>query len=343
MKKQLFLLALATLATAPFLRAQITLTNADMPTAGLDLTINYPDSFDVSILALDNSGSGQSWDFSNLGGPYSDVTYYLSPAGTPGESEFPTASLASTYEVSDSADYIYLISNSNEYSSPGQYGPNNLIKYGQPLKLFKFPFTGSTTFDQTTSLNGASEDLTITGTVSTSVSVSGSGTVKTPLGTFPCLRVKRITEINASVLFFSIVQRDTSWEWWTNNFKSPVFRYEQVYTSFIGEESYDSYSELLTGQSVATHVGQNNEADLQVAPNPTTGSLNLTFTLNKPGKTQILVTDVAGKQVLDLNSGELSAGEQQFNINLQNQPAGIYYVCLRQNGKLPAIRQFVKQ
>lgn len=343
MKKRNLILPIACLLCAQLLQAQITLSTADMPVAGTIVNLGYPDSFDISILALDNANANQSWDFSNLlVNPGSEPTFYLNPAETPEGGQFPTASLASTYEVSDSSEYSYYLSNSNTFSTLGQAGGGSFLKFQQPLSSFSFPFGSTTIVDQITNLSGSSDGITVSGTAKTNVSVIGSGSVKTQLGTFPCLRVRRITEVNITVLFFSVLQRDTSWEWWTNSYKAPVFRYIQSFISAFGEDSFDAYSEILTSQTVATHTLNMSSTDMQISPNPTSGPINVAFTAPHNGKTTLQVVDATGALVYSSAPGAITAGEQQISIDFQDKPAGTYYICLRQAGKPIAIKQVVK-
>lgn len=343
MQKRNSILPIALLFCAHFLQAQITLKTSDMPVAGIVVNLSYPDSFDVSILTLGNANANQNWNFSNLiVNPGSEPTIYLNPAESGQGSQFPTASLASTSEVSDTADYSFYLSNSTEFSQMGQAGVGNLLTFSQPLKMFKFPFSSSTVIDQSANLSGTSDGLTVSGTAKTNVTVVGSGTVKTQLGTFPCLRVKRITELDITVLFFNVISRDTSWEWWTNSFKAPVLTYHQLYTSAFGEESFEAYSQILASQTVATHTANKPSTEMQVTPNPSSGPINVAFTAPNSGKTTLQVFDATGLLVYSVNSDAITPGEQQINIDLQGKPAGIYYICMHQSGKPIAIKQFVK-
>lgn len=62
-------------------------------------------------------------------------------------------------------------------------------------------------------------------------------------------------------------------------------------------------------------------------PNPTDGTVNLAYSLARPGKGFIRVTNVNGKSVYQKNINGLS-GSQKEQINLRNQPAGVYIITL---------------
>ncbi|MEI6410371.1 MAG: T9SS type A sorting domain-containing protein [Bacteroidota bacterium] len=343
MKNKITIFLFAFLFASQFLQAQITLKTSDMPVAGTVINFSYPDSFDVSILGLGNANANQNWNLSNLTvPPGSQPTLYVNPSSTPQGNQFPNASLSSASELTDSSDYSYFLSNSNEFSQLGQAGVGSLLTFSQPFKMFKFPFGAGTVIDQSTNLSGNSDGYTISGTAKTNVSVVGSGTVKTPLGTFPCIRVKRITELNVNILVFNVIERDTVWEWWTNSHKAPVFSYHHIYTSSFGDETTDAYSEILSGEAVATHNLNAPSVDLQISPNPTSGPINVTFTALNNGKTTLQVVDATGALVYTAAPDAITTGDQQISLDLQDKPAGIYFICLRQAGKLIAIKQVVK-
>lgn len=91
MKKLIPLFVLGTVAST---NAQIVIDQADFPTAGT--TITFGDDADVSNLTLDlgTTGTGQTFDLSNLEtDELFDVGFY-DPAGVTGGADFPTADLA---------------------------------------------------------------------------------------------------------------------------------------------------------------------------------------------------------------------------------------------------------
>ncbi len=63
-------------------------------------------------------------------------------------------------------------------------------------------------------------------------------------------------------------------------------------------------------------------------PNPFNPSTNITFNLDKSGKTKIVVSDVLGRIVETLVDREMSAGEHQVRFNADGYSAGVYYYTL---------------
>ena len=186
--------------------------------------------------------------------------------------------------------------------------------------------------------------LTVAVWAATSVVADAYGTVTTQLGTFPCLRVKRISELNLTVLFFSVIQKDTAYEWWTTQYKAPVFTYDRNSTDVFGQLEYGSYANVLTEQAVPVREPQASQpVTLQTAPNPTTGASTVSFDLTRQGQTDLLVVDATGKTVLNQPLGALTAGQYSQEINLGAAPAGVYVVLLRQEGRLLGMQKLVKE
>lgn len=74
-----------------------------------------------------------------------------------------------------------------------------------------------------------------------------------------------------------------------------------------------------------------NEADFEVFPNPASNELNLKFSQQKDGKTQILVHDITGK-VIEQNQIMAKYGSNLVLMNTEKLKPGTYFVSLNING-----------
>lgn len=73
--------------------------------------------------------------------------------------------------------------------------------------------------------------------------------------------------------------------------------------------------------------------NLNLYPNPTTGSANLNFTLSNDSKIKVSVLDVTGKAVVAEKAYSLNAGDHTITLNENNQLSkGIYIVNMNYNG-----------
>lgn len=340
-----FLLASMLVLIQSALFAQITLTSADMPSAGAVIYTDYLLTDSLDNINIGSAGANQNWNFSNAvlaGFPY--PLFYITPAEAPQPNPIAGADLVATDEVSDSSDYEYFKKTSSLFATLGATTGGDKSTFGQPLKRFEFPATYLSTFNQSTTVAGSFDGISVTGTAKTAVKVDGYGNVTTDLGTFPCLRVQRINELSLTVFFFTVLQRDTTLEWWTNSYDAPVFSYIKGYADFAGDEEYYTEATILTQQTVAVADPKSPNAPiLELYPNPAVaGQSNLRFELSKSGKTELTVLDVQGKLVRQEFLGNLTPGEYTQVIDLNGANNGTYAVVLRQEGRLIGVRKLVK-
>lgn len=341
MHKTILLTAL--LGGALQVSAQITLNSSHMPSAGVSFTTDQVDAEFVGSLNLGNAGANQNWDFSNAPTVNElQYAYYLSPAQTPYADQFPTANLAFTDELSDTAYYNYLNLTNTAFTQLGAASGADVITYSPAFKGLVLPFTYQNNFTHTSQVSGSTEEIPVTGSYSTSVVADAYGTVKTELGTFSCLRIKRISELNLTVFLFNVIQRDTIYEWWTTQYKAPVFTYSDFSSEVLGEVSSGSYATVLTEQAVPVREPGAARLHLDAAPNPVQDATRLSFTTVSTGKTDLTVVDMYGKTVAQYSLGQLSPGAYTQTVDLSAAPAGAYAAMLRQNGRLVAVQQLVK-
>jgi hypothetical protein len=73
----------------------------------------------------------------------------------------------------------------------------------------------------------------------------------------------------------------------------------------------------------------NKRNDLGIMPNPTSGTVNLSFAMATSGKVQIDIYDITGKRVETIESGYLGAGQNTLTIDLSDMSNGQYIVRLK--------------
>lgn len=341
--KKILLSGLFCMSAAALLAQAPTLSLANMPQANSQHNFQDITESALDSVNLGSSGANQSWDFSQLSldpDGYSQI--YLAPAQTPYASEFPTATIGSTDVVNDSSTYAFYKGSSTEFAQLGTAGPDNELTFNPAWKAFNFPFTYNAQFNQNTSLSGTAEGSSVFGTAKTTVKADAWGTVKTKLGAFPALRVSRITELNVTVLFFNIIDRDTATEYWSPQFEAPLFAYHKGSSSIFGQVEFYTYAEVLTAETVATGEPGLSSIDLQIFPNPVVDRSNLRFDLEKGGKATILVSDAQGRQVHSQQLGTISAGNTQTELDFNALPSGTYFIALQVNGQFKGVRKIVK-
>jgi hypothetical protein len=82
--------------------------------------------------------------------------------------------------------------------------------------------------------------------------------------------------------------------------------------------------------------------DLKLFPNPVEGQAMVQFSLSEATVMTASVTDLLGHRVQEHQLGTLSGGTQQFELDTQNLPAGIYLLQLNSGKAQQSIRFVVK-
>lgn len=207
MKRKLTLglqLAVALLVTTK-LSAQITITDADVASAGTSLIMATADTV---LVPTPVGGSGnQTWNFTTLGFDYLDTLTFGTPASVGLGNPYPNANLAMQFASTPGA--FFLILNSTGLEVDGIAGVD--LGLGVPAsvdlspnrKIVTFPSTMGTQFVNTSVIDTVVEDL-FTGvfdslkirrtTISTS-NFDAYGTLNTPSGSYSTIR-QYLKELN---------------------------------------------------------------------------------------------------------------------------------------------------
>lgn len=85
-----------------------------------------------------------------------------------------------------------------------------------------------------------------------------------------------------------------------------------------------------------------NQIDFDLSPNPASCNIEITFALNSTQETNIYLTDISGKNISNIFSGELTAGNHILKENISALPAGIYFIYIRSAENGTAIKKFIK-
>ena len=252
MKKILLLAACASLSF--FSIAQITITRSDMP-ASRD-TFRYSTASNTIALKFDTTGPNMVWDYDSLKPNGQDIDTFksalsinpiyglyfgLNDYGRGGGINQTFGTLLQLNNI-----YNFYKTTSNELEINGLGAEYNSIPlpsaYTNPDKIYQFPLTygriDTTPYDVTISVPGVA-GVRETGTRFNTV--DGWGTIKTPFGTFPCIRLKSVTSEVDSVRLtalgfnFALPARvTTSYKWLANGVKIPVLEVTGNVSAFTG-------------------------------------------------------------------------------------------------------------
>ena len=113
-----------------------------------------------------------------------------------------------------------------------------------------------------------------------------------------------------------------------------------VVISYNGSTDGD-YAELVGGMEV-TSVSGISENDLtssvNVFPNPFTDNTTLSFTAAEAGNASVVVYNLVGEKVIEMNLGNIAAGTQNIELDFASMQAGIYLVSLTAGNETSTLR-----
>jgi hypothetical protein len=133
--------------------------------------------------------------------------------------------------------------------------------------------------------------------------------------------------------FFIPTQADA---WWkqvkinlSNAYKQPNVRFKfRIYSSSHGNNFYlddVNIGTAITGIDELTAVN-----DVSIYPNPTEGDATLNLSLATPGKVNVNLLDITGKEVAKVFEGNLNGGDSQLPIHGSSLlSSGLYIVNIK--------------
>ena len=317
------LFSLTTFFFVPFLSAQVTLTYA---THGIVVGDAYT-VFDANSATTNpgSSGINQTWNFSNItvDTNSSSTTIFVNPATTPYTANFPIANLAGKRGIDN---YFYYISTSTSLIYLGYANPFDTVVYSDPEMVSQYPFAITNNFsDPWTFLNDSIYEFG-----SVYQEADGTGTLILPSGNYSVLRVTTGSGYEDSSATSDFLTSKTSTQWYSATSKFWLFTINNYTVTDLLSTGVGSYSEIIINSSVVG-MNENNSSPIHfdLFPNPTTENANLNFTIAENQQVNILVSDLQGRTILNINRGELSPGDYTETIDLSTLPKGMYMVNVK--------------
>lgn len=243
MKQFLFFLALAILffscekekITNPTPQQSYSYVSSDFGDVGDVFYINvYTVNIGDSTFTLGNAGRGQSWNYEAI--PVSstiDTIKFLNPSNSP---DYPLFHNSNINLIRNNGTNMFLTKSTQKIDLTGTslnvYGINVKDTLGNPYTMYKFPMalgsalidSGSTTIDTQLVYFGFPVSATININYRINSIIDASGSVKTPTGTYDCVRDKRVEyqDMNVNVLGMNVYStKDTTYkyDYWTKTKK----------------------------------------------------------------------------------------------------------------------------
>jgi hypothetical protein len=101
------------------------------------------------------------------------------------------------------------------------------------------------------------------------------------------------------------------------------------------------FAELVAGMEVTSVTGITENdltSSVNVFPNPFTDNTTLSFSAAEAGQAAVVVYNLIGEKVIEMNLGNIAAGTQSLQLNFSSLEAGIYLVNLTAGNETSTLR-----
>jgi hypothetical protein len=320
---------------ASVINAQIILNSDRKPVIGDSFTTIDMDTLGVTE---GSSGTNVTWDFSNVTPTGEQITAnYISPSAAPNDSLFPGSDVAVSY---DGLSYTFYDTDGSTVYSLGSSYEDFSIVYSNTEKVAEYPFTfNSNLLDNFQAEYEMGEDLVNRNIGLIQLTGDAYGTITLPDGSsYAALRVKIFRQTADTMLVagfpFSVtVVKSTTYEWYTNEKKYPVFGVSYIELNVNGS---------VTNHKVVEYNTQNptdvNEDPQQVVnrfelnqnyPNPFNPTTKISWQSSVGSHQTLKVYDIIGNEVATLVDEDRPAGSYEVNFDASNLSSGVYIYKLQ--------------
>ncbi len=345
----------------------ITLTNADMPT-NLD-TLRFSNAQLSSLGNYTATGTNYNWDFTTLVPSGQGLRSFVNPGNTPyfiffsgfnGSAEKIADTLLDLPGVVSITDFYQFYkkstTNPNAYMAdgvglsisglpvPSFYEDKDEI-YNFPLSYLRFD---STSFRFSTP-NTTLIPIGYSSTGKRATRVDGWGTISTPFGTVPCLRVVSSVYANDTLknAFFPIPfpNNTRSYQWLTNasvngkNVRIPMLEISGTVMNGSFTPTQVRYRDVYRDPLAIGLTEQTGLSNIAFYPNPVNEKLYFKNDERLEG-VQLNINDVLGKAVYE-KTLHLELGVSTSSISVTDLKPGLYVVSLQKNNQRATFK-FIK-
>lgn len=372
MLKNYFLAFLFTLQLTTF--AQLTINSSDLPNGGENIRTS------VAVTTTEDpalTGAGYTWDFTSLtpslqrneifdaAGTYTGYynALYSQFTGVPttyGKVNF-TASLLPIPGMTVSMAYDFFRKSSTSLKQVGlAYTLNDSLplpfEYTQADYVYNFPLnygnSDSCNFKYSPHhiIPAGTLPFYYGGTGTRINEVDGWGTLTTPYGSFPTLRIKSTVTQTDTIFLDSVtggisLERPTKieYKWLTPGAKIPLLQIDE--NIILGAPQVTSIIYIDSLRSEVPYIGINeinSSSEFKVFPNPATEEINVQYTMTVSGKVSINIYNSLGQLISVVVDGITLAGKQTISLNTKalGLKAGVYFISV-ETGRTRDVKRIV--
>jgi hypothetical protein len=286
-----------------------------------------------------NSGASQTWDFSSMSVQSSLNSACVAPSSTANGSSFPNSNLCFS---NSNSTFSYLKTTSTYWQNYGTVS-SVVMAYSNPEDFMHYPFTYNDNFTDTWAASFISGGYTFYRSGSTTVTADGYGTLITPAGTYTnVLRVHFYQDYQDSTDLggfpYLIYYQNDQYIWYKEGVHNSLATVYSLTSSSAGTFQGSSYNlNSPTGITTLNKI----EETIQIFPDPAKDNLFLKFELNETKPVEITIFNYMGSKVKSSIVGKGINGENNYQLNIEDLSAGVYFAQINVNGQFQAIKRFI--
>jgi hypothetical protein len=341
--------------------AQITINSSDMPGSGNIIRISNGVAFPGMNAAA--TGANYSWDYSLLTAASQTVDTFATILST---GVYAFQFYASSYALKSNTaplslgglltieyEYDFYKKTTAAYIQTGFGAKFNGFPLPVPFDptdtIYRFPMNYNNTDSSFSSFHITIPTLGYYGGDKSRVdTVDGWGTLTTPYGTFPVLRVKSVIfetdTIHSDAFGFGFTfprPSVTEYKWLGTSQKIPLLQID-VSGGFVNQILY---RDSLRANPLAVNTVEQPSSEFNIFPNPVSSGCAVEFNLAKAGDVSFDIFNRAGAKVYSESFGHKQPGNQFLFLNLDQKDisAGTYYIRMNVDGKNFQTKTVVKE
>lgn len=337
--------------------SQIIITREDMPDVGD--TIRLSSTITTGDIDYSLTGEDYLWDFSTLVPVTQQIDTFVSVSSTPFIYRLIfTSSVATIARSEPDVDFIpdypvtdvftYFKETDNEFHEAGVAltlsGIPLPVKYDEPDVLYKFPMVYGNIDSCESSVELQFPDLFyFSMDKKRKNTVDGWGTLLTPYGSFPVLRVKsEVTEIDSVYIDslntgYRIPRNYLQYKWLGADHGLPLLQVDEE--GLVLTVNYIDSLRIITSVEEASAWQEN----LRIYPNPANAALTLEWNHPGSGKVSVWICTLDGREVFRTERYLTGTGLHREIVPLEGMSLapGVYILCAAIDGAPPATQKFV--
>jgi hypothetical protein len=286
------------------------------------------------------AGSGQNWNFGSLVSDSVNTEFVVLPANAPGNSNFPTATVAFVTNEGTSSYNAFFTVDATVWASIGAYvaatDGNILVNYSNPMDMLHFPASLNSTFTDNYAMSFTAGPLSYSRTGTNVTVMDATGTLITPAGTFS--NVLRMMSVQSYVDDFGIPLPPPAGEGTTTvyNWISPDYPGVALLSITIDETSTNSDTTVSYVNPTEVGFEQISRSTIGVYPNPANDQVRVIADMNI---TRIDVMDLSGRMV---TTQTIASNQSQALVSTSTLTNGVYILrAVNSNGNSTSTRLVV--